>query len=537
MSKTKKKEGLMDHVTFREVPFSEINEPERTERNRDVGTLQAVIRQYHNVSPILLRADGEGKYDVLAGTRRYYACLEENFTAIPAYVVLVTDLAAHSLRVIENSQRVDLPVLEEARQLQALLNYGTETRIIADNIGRSVPWILGRVKLLSLSPLWQDVLATGFAVISEEDAGPQKMDFSKWTPTHFLRIAQFAPAVQDEILAYFLGQALYKDATNLSTKQLQAELQQYQGQLAAVPWDLKEDGLADKEACNKCSMRLLYQPMLFDDEERPTDQQDQCLRLTCWESKNEAFLLDRKAALSKQYPEILLQKSEYRDPKLPEGSRLLDGLYDPYDLRPASRDAEGALPVMLVDGPNAGELNWRTKRESLTPTGHEAQYNADGTRKPATLAERRARIDKRRTSVYVHTLQNLLKKEIEEPNVFLNDCVTQSAIICATASFGLSTHFPDRWGVFAQYHEGYEQIPEKPHGVLLDLLKGVAGQWQELLGSQLNRNVRNRKLLDGIMQFLGLDVEENWRSILEQIPDPKTWKNLNEDGTPKKKGR
>jgi hypothetical protein len=185
----------------------------------------------------------------------------------------------------------------------------------------------------------------------------------------------------------------------------------------------------------------------------------------------------------------------------------------------------------MVDGPKAGEVQWR----QASMRGSASRYTEDGTKKPMTLGERRARIDKRRTTKYIEYLKELLKSEMKEPKVFSSECVTEGSIVAAAATFGLNPFHQDRWGKFEKYLQAYDGEDGDRKEVFLGILNGIAGEWVKGLDMQLDRDGRQREYMDGIMAFLGLDPEAKWDEILKEIPDPKSWDKLNEDGTPKTK--
>ena len=82
--------------------------------------LSESIKENGLLQPILVREYGEGRYQIIAGERRYRACKLAGLTDIPAIILDRDDKAAAQIALIENIQREDLNPLEEALAYKAL---------------------------------------------------------------------------------------------------------------------------------------------------------------------------------------------------------------------------------------------------------------------------------------------------------------------------------------------------------------------------------------------------------------------------------
>jgi ParB family chromosome partitioning protein len=120
---------------------------------RELGNLEeltASVREKGVLEPILVRPHG-GRYQIVAGERRYRAAVEAGLDEIPAVVRPTTDAEAMELALIENLQRQDLSPFEEADGLKALSShFGYTHEMLAEKLGKSRSSITETLALSSL---------------------------------------------------------------------------------------------------------------------------------------------------------------------------------------------------------------------------------------------------------------------------------------------------------------------------------------------------------------------------------------------------
>ena len=120
------------------------------------------IRMQGVMQPILVRPVGGGRYEIIAGERRWRAARMAGLSDVPALVREVPDNAALAMALIENIQREDLNPLEEANGIQRLV---TEFNITHDRaaemVGRSRSAVSNLLRLLALSEPVRDLLHQG----------------------------------------------------------------------------------------------------------------------------------------------------------------------------------------------------------------------------------------------------------------------------------------------------------------------------------------------------------------------------------------
>jgi len=105
------------------------------------------------LQPILVRQNPnfEGSYEIIAGERRWRAAKMAGLTEIPAIVLAGDELKAAQIAVIENVQREDLNVVEEAFAYQALIDrFDLTQEQVAKQVGKSRPAVANLLRLLEL---------------------------------------------------------------------------------------------------------------------------------------------------------------------------------------------------------------------------------------------------------------------------------------------------------------------------------------------------------------------------------------------------
>lgn len=121
-------------------------------RTESLDDLAASIRAQGVVQPIVVKPDGKGEYEIIAGERRWRAAQIAGLQEIPAVVRDVPDRAAMAMALIENIQRENLNPMEEAGALQRLIGEFTLThQEVAEAVGRSRAAVSNLLRLLELN--------------------------------------------------------------------------------------------------------------------------------------------------------------------------------------------------------------------------------------------------------------------------------------------------------------------------------------------------------------------------------------------------
>jgi len=135
----------------------------RTHMDQDsLNELAASIKAQGVMQPILVRPVDGGRYEIIAGERRWRAAQLAGLHEVPVLVREIPDDAALAMSLIENIQRENLNPLEEAMGIQRLIDeFGMTHQQAADSVGRSRPAASNLLRLLHLAKPVQDLLMAG----------------------------------------------------------------------------------------------------------------------------------------------------------------------------------------------------------------------------------------------------------------------------------------------------------------------------------------------------------------------------------------
>ncbi len=122
--------------------------------------LSASIAALGVLQPVLVRPAVGGRYQLIAGERRWRAAQRAGLTAIPAIVREIDELASVEQALVENLHRKDLTALEEASAYQQLIDdFAMTHEQVAQRVGKSRAAVSNTLRLLQLPPSIQHLLA------------------------------------------------------------------------------------------------------------------------------------------------------------------------------------------------------------------------------------------------------------------------------------------------------------------------------------------------------------------------------------------
>ena len=138
-----------------EVDIAQIEpNPNQPRREFDPEALQELansIRELGIIQPITVRKVESGKYQIIAGERRWRASQQAGLTRIPAYIVTVEDQGVMEMALVENIQREDLNAIEIALAYQHLADETGMTQAkISERVGKSRAAVTNYMRLLKL---------------------------------------------------------------------------------------------------------------------------------------------------------------------------------------------------------------------------------------------------------------------------------------------------------------------------------------------------------------------------------------------------
>lgn len=126
-------------------------QPRRHFDEAALDELAASLKAQGMIQPVVVRALPKGRYELIAGERRWRAAQRAGLAEIPALVRDAPEQTLLALALIENIQREDLSPLEEADALQRLLDeFGLTHQQVAEAVGRSRAAVSNLLRLLEL---------------------------------------------------------------------------------------------------------------------------------------------------------------------------------------------------------------------------------------------------------------------------------------------------------------------------------------------------------------------------------------------------
>jgi len=255
----------------------------------------------HNSQPKPRRSRPEARprYELIAGERRLRACREAGRKHIPAIVRDdLSDRECAELALLENIQRSNLSVIEEARGYkQLMLQFGMKEERLARKVGKSVPTIQNSIRLLQLPEAVQELLAQKKLSASHGQELLLLASFERVCTS----VAQYA--VENRVTALALGANPLPNAVDLKRRGLLREL----GYETKFDW---------RTVCATCPHKALL----------ASGYASYCLKPEEWSQKQEAALAQRKDATARAMEQVREQvRQQERDGRidlsaLPAGS-------------------------------------------------------------------------------------------------------------------------------------------------------------------------------------------------------------------------
>lgn len=155
-----------DGSDLRQVPIASISpnpfQPRRAFTESELAELEASIKASGLLQPIVVRAHGDGKWELVAGERRLRAVSRLGWSEIPAVIRDFDDRAMLTLALVENLQRADLNPLEEAEGYERLIDeFGLTQQQVADAVGKDRTSITNLLRVLTLQPAVRQLVERG----------------------------------------------------------------------------------------------------------------------------------------------------------------------------------------------------------------------------------------------------------------------------------------------------------------------------------------------------------------------------------------
>ena len=144
-------------INITKLPISDVKrnrlQPRKVFNKESLEELTASIKKNGVIQPIMVRVDKSSadKFEIIAGERRWLASQNAGLNEIPVVVLNVDDEKSLEFAIVENVQRQDLNVIEEAQGYQRLIDeFSYNQEKIAKFIGKSRSYVTNSLRLLGL---------------------------------------------------------------------------------------------------------------------------------------------------------------------------------------------------------------------------------------------------------------------------------------------------------------------------------------------------------------------------------------------------
>ena len=194
--------------SYFKVPVEEIHpspeQPRRVFAPEKLSELAQSIKEHGVIQPLIVRKRGLGGYFLIAGERRWRACQKAGILDIPVVVQSVTEKQAFERAIVENVQRDDLNVIEEAEAYQRLMSeHGLTQDNVALRVGKKRSTVANAIRLLKLphqvrEMVENDTLSMGHArALLSLDAPQDILKKAKQVKSERLSVRQLEKLIKD----------------------------------------------------------------------------------------------------------------------------------------------------------------------------------------------------------------------------------------------------------------------------------------------------------------------------------------------------
>lgn len=260
--------------------------------SESVADITASIREIGLIQPLVVIKDpdkpshkGVDFYLVVAGHRRFKACVDAGLSPIPCDEIECDVETAKRVTMIENLQRRDVDPLMESDLIAGLIEGGMTQAEIAAETGRGERWVARRANLRNLSESWRKRIAKG----------------EKFTVDCLEHVAAYPQEIQESLKdaeGYYYG----GDREVTTWQQISSQFESASRDLKSAAFDTAE--------CLGCTNNTGCCPDLFDLDGGKNAKLGRCLCNRCWYDKCEAYIADTLAKAEKKGIEVVRKKPD-----------------------------------------------------------------------------------------------------------------------------------------------------------------------------------------------------------------------------------
>lgn len=367
------------------------------------------IREHGVLQAIICRPLDHGRYEIVAGERRFEAAKLAGLDELPANIRELTDEAVIQVQLIENLQRKGVHPMEEAEGYHDLVNkYGHAVDEIHMQIGKSRSYVYGRMKLLSLckkvrEAFFQDRISESIALLLAR------------IPNEKLQVEAL------KAVAASPNTWPYRDQPLSFRKAKELIHENYMLRLADASFPVDDEALNNAGPCGTCPKRTGNQSELFGD----VKSADVCTDPVCFKAKTRAFgqrqVAELKAAgqsviTGKQAKKIAPSDAEaYAEAYLNGYSRLDDDRWSNGSRRKISTIVGKDNPdIVKLQYPSTGEVV-DVVPDRVVQAAENRGGRKSSTPDPMKAEQQKKRIEKKaRLQAYIEARENFIMPTLDE---------------------------------------------------------------------------------------------------------------------------
>ncbi len=137
-------------------------QPRKNFEENDIQELSNSIKNQGLIQPIIVRNVGDGNYEIIAGERRWRACQLAGVHSVDCVVMDASEDKVFEIALIENIQRENLNVVEEAKAYKKLIETnGLKTESLSKKLGKSPSHISNLIRILELDEEIHQMIVSG----------------------------------------------------------------------------------------------------------------------------------------------------------------------------------------------------------------------------------------------------------------------------------------------------------------------------------------------------------------------------------------
>lgn len=157
LSGTEEREDVIKHININDIEPN-TKQPRRNFDEEELNDLSKSILEHGIIQPLVVR-EIDGKYEIVAGERRYRAARLAGLNEVPIIIKNFTDQQTLEVALVENIQREDLNPMDLACAYNLLMErFDLNQEEVADKVGKSRPSVANVLRLLKLNPYVQEKL-------------------------------------------------------------------------------------------------------------------------------------------------------------------------------------------------------------------------------------------------------------------------------------------------------------------------------------------------------------------------------------------